>query len=81
MALAVFNGPDYVVQLANPDVLRLWGRTHEQALHRPLFELLPEIVSQGFEELLRGVMAIGVPYVAHELPSLIDRDGRRETAY
>ena len=81
VALAVFDGPDYVVQLANPDVLRLWGRTHEQALHKPLFELLPEVVGQGFEELLHGVMTTGVPYVAHELPSLIDRDGHRETVY
>ncbi|RZK60795.1 MAG: HAMP domain-containing histidine kinase [Hymenobacter sp.] len=27
------------------------------------------------------MMATGVPYVAHELPSFIDRDGRRDTVY
>jgi len=81
VALAVFDGPTYVVQQANPDVLRLWGRTREQALHTPLFELLPEAAGQGFEELLNGVMTTGVPHVAHEWPSIIDRDGRRDTVY
>ena len=81
VALAVFDGPNYVVQLANSAILRLWGRTREQALHTPLFKLLPEAAGQGFEELLDGVMATGLPYVAHELPSFIDRDGHRDTVY
>ena len=81
VALAVFEGPKYVVRQANSDVLRLWGRTREQALQTPLFELLPEAAGQGFEELLDGVMTTGVPYLAHELPSFIDRAGHRDTVY
>ncbi|AMJ63984.1 hypothetical protein AXW84_00015 (plasmid) [Hymenobacter sp. PAMC 26628] len=81
VALAVFRGPRHVVELANPEVLRMWGRTPAQALHTPLFELLPEISGQGFEELLAGVLATGTPYVAHEMPGLIDREGRRDTVY
>jgi PAS domain S-box-containing protein len=81
VAIAIFRGPRYVIELANPAVCAMWGRTAEQTLGTPLFELLPEAAGQGFEELLDGVMATGVPHVAHELPSLIDRDGRRETVY
>ena len=81
IAIATFMGPQYVIELANPMVCTLWGRTQTQALHTPLFTLLPEAAGQGFEELLDGVMATGVPYVAHELPSFIDRNGRRETVY
>lgn len=81
VALATFTGPRYVIQMANPAVLRMWGRTREQTLHTPLFELLPETAGQGFEELLDEVMATGVPYVAHELPSVIDREGHRDTVY
>ncbi|QKG59164.1 PAS domain-containing sensor histidine kinase (plasmid) [Hymenobacter sp. BRD128] len=81
VAIAVFRGPRYVIELANPTVCALWGRTPAQALHTPLFELLPEAAGQGFEQLLDEVMATGVPYVAHELPALIDRDGRRDTVY
>ncbi|MGI4735705.1 MAG: PAS domain-containing sensor histidine kinase [Janthinobacterium lividum] len=81
VAMAVFQGPEHSVELANPSVLRLWGRTWAQAQHTPLFELLPEAAGQGFEELLAGVLATGEPYVAHELPSLIDRAGRQDTVY
>ncbi|RYY08084.1 MAG: PAS domain-containing protein, partial [Cytophagaceae bacterium] len=81
VAIAIFRGPEYVIELANPAVCTLWGRTPAQARHKPLFELLPEAAGQGFEELLDGVMATGVPYVAHELPSFIDRHGRRDTVY
>ncbi len=80
-ALAVFRGPRYVIELANPAVCAMWGRTPQQTIGTPLFELLPEAAGQGFEELLDQVMATGVPYVAHELPSIIDREGRRDTVY
>ena len=78
---AVFRGPRYIIEAANPAVCALWGRTRAQALGTPLFELLPEAAGQGFEELLDGVMATGTPYVAHERPSFIDRGHGRETVY
>ncbi len=81
VAIATFRGPTYLIELANPLVCALWGRTPAQALHTPLFELLPEIVGQGYEQLLAQVMATGVPHVAQEMPSTIDRHGRRDTVY
>jgi PAS domain S-box-containing protein len=81
VAIAIFRGPRYVIELANPAVCALYGRTQAQALGTPLFELLPEAAGQGFEELLDGVLATGVPYVAHQLPSFIDRQGQRQTVY
>ena len=81
VAIAIFRGPRYVIELANPAVCALYGRTQVQALGTPVFELLPEAAGQGFEELLDGVLATGVPYVAHQLPSFIDRQGQRQTVY
>ena len=81
VAIAVFRGPQYIIELANPAVCALWGRTSAQALGTPLFTLLPEAAGQGFEELLDGVMTTGEPYLAEERPSFIDRNGRRETVY
>lgn len=81
VAVAVFRGANYVIELANAAVCALWGRTAAQALGTPLLELLPEAVGQGFEELLDGVRATGVPYVARELPSKIDRGGAVVTVH
>ncbi|TDN40199.1 hypothetical protein A8B98_15045 [Hymenobacter sp. UV11] len=81
VAIATYRGPHYVIELANPLVCALWGRTPKQAVGTPLFELLPEIVGQGYEELLNQVLTTGEPHVATEMPSTIDRNGRREMVY
>ncbi|WP_257457797.1 PAS domain-containing protein [Archangium lipolyticum] len=72
-AIAIFRGPRYVIELANPLVCRLWGRRPEQVLGKPLFEALPEAAGQGFEEHLDEVLATGVPFVGKELPARLAR--------
>ncbi|HEX8441628.1 PAS domain-containing sensor histidine kinase [Archangium sp.] len=72
-AIAIFRGPRYVIELANPLVCRIWGRRPEQVLGKPLFDALPEAADQGFKELLDGVLATGVPYVGTELPVRLAR--------
>ncbi|WP_158623495.1 ATP-binding protein [Corallococcus sp. CA053C] len=67
VALAILQGPTHVVELANPRILQLWGRTRAHVLHRPLLEALPEVKGQGIQELLDGVFTTGVPYVGQEL--------------
>lgn len=60
---------------------RLWGHTLAQIVGKGLFEALPEVVGMGYEELLDGVMATGVPHMAHAMEAQHDRNGRRETVY
>jgi PAS domain S-box-containing protein len=72
-AITILRGPQYVVELANPLVCRIWGRRPEQVLGKPLFEALPEIVNQGLEELLAQVLTTGTPYVGKELPVRLAR--------
>ncbi|MDB5234359.1 MAG: hypothetical protein JWR44_1352 [Hymenobacter sp.] len=81
MAIAIFKGPAYVIELANPTVCALWGRTREETIGTPLFDLLPEIRDQGFKELLDEVVRSGVPYAAAELPSVLNRHGQQDTVY
>ncbi len=81
LGVAVFRKPDFVIELANPAVCQIWGRTPEQVLGKPLFDVLPEAAGQGFEELLTGVYETGVPFDGHELPASIERNGQIETVY
>ncbi|AMJ67404.1 sensor histidine kinase [Hymenobacter sp. PAMC 26628] len=81
LAIAVYRGPAYTIELANPTVARLWGRTRAQLLGKGLFEALPEVAGLGYEELLDGVMATGVPHVARAMEAQHDRNGHRETVY
>ncbi|HJT56857.1 MAG TPA: ATP-binding protein, partial [Ktedonobacteraceae bacterium] len=81
-AVVILRGAGYLIELANPTTLRIWGRSSEQVLGKPLFEVFPE-VRQVLEPLLGGVLTTGVPYVGNELKVALDRrgDGVPEDAY
>lgn len=80
--IAVLRGPDYVVELANPPVCKIWGRTEEELLNRPLLNVLPELRDQVFPSLLSEVYETGVPYVGNEIPAILARkQGPPETVY
>jgi signal transduction histidine kinase len=83
VAITLFSGPKHVIELANPGVCRLWGRTEAQVVGKPLFEALPEAAGQGFEALLAEVRATGVPFVGKELLARLSRSegGALEDVY
>ncbi len=82
LAIAVLRGPALVFEMLNAETQRVWGRPREQLLGRPLLEALPELVSQGFDALLREVMATGRPYVGPEVPVPVRQaDGSVGTCY
>lgn len=76
VAIAILRGPQYTIELANPAICEFWGRSLEELLHRPVFEVLPEATGQGYEELLGGVLTTGVPYQAQEISVTLRRKGR-----
>ena len=67
VAITLFRGPKHIIEVANPGVCRLWGRTEAQVMGKPLFEALPEAAGQGFEALLAEVLSSGTPFVGTEL--------------
>ena len=81
LGISVLRGTNFVVEVANAVVCQIWDRMPEQVLGKPLFETLPEIAGQGFEELLLGVLETGIPFEGRELPATYTRNGQLETAY
>lgn len=79
--IVVLRGPDHVIELANPHTCRIWGRKHEDVINRPLFEAMPELRGQVFEDLLDRVMKAGIPYEGKETPAEIDYGGIKKTVY
>jgi signal transduction histidine kinase len=73
VAMALFQGPDYTIALANAEMANIWGRTSAQTLGRPVFEALPELIGQGFDAIFADVLAHGTPYDLQELPVTIAR--------
>ncbi len=81
VAICVLRGTDYVIETINEEMVLMWGRTTEQVLNKPTFEVLPELKEQGFRELLDGVYHTGERYVVQELPINLMRNGNLENAY
>jgi PAS domain S-box-containing protein len=81
LGVALFHGPDFLIQLANPLYLALAG--HRDILGKPLLEALPEVRDQGFLALIDRVMRTGEPYIGREVPIRWDRhaDGRLDDGY
>jgi PAS domain S-box-containing protein len=63
--MAALSGPDHVFTMANTAYLQLVGR--ENILGKPVREALPEVVGQGFIELLDRVYQGGQPFVGRSI--------------
>jgi PAS domain S-box-containing protein len=81
VAIAIVRGPDYLIEVANPLVARIWGRAQARLLGQPLFEALPEARDQGFPEILDKVVESGQAFLAQEVSALLEREGQLQTVY
>ena len=81
VAMCIFKGPSFVLEIANSRMFELWGRDPSQLLRRPIFEGLPEARDQGFEELLTKVYATGETVSAYGVPVTLFRSGQLENLY
>jgi signal transduction histidine kinase len=64
-AIGVLRGPEFVIELANALLLRMWGKT-SAVIGQPLLEGVPELRGQGFDQRLREVLESGIPYHGKE---------------
>lgn len=62
--LAVLRGPEHVFEMANPAYLRLIGG--REIIGMPVREALPEVVEQGYADLLDRVYRTRQPYVGRD---------------
>ena len=76
VAVGVFSGPDYRVEVCNPGLQALWGRTGVEVLNQPLFEVLPDARNRGLREILDEVLQTGAPRVAPEVPLQVLHQGQ-----
>ncbi|RYY38654.1 MAG: PAS domain S-box protein [Chitinophagaceae bacterium] len=71
--VAVFNGPDMLIEEANPAMLRIWGLTSE-VIGRPLAEVRTATLG-NFLQMLQDVYRTGEPVRGFEVPVSFQRAG------
>lgn len=81
VAMCIFKGPTYIVEIANKRMFEFWGKQESEVLHKPIFEGLPEVKNQGFEELLKYVYTTGDSFLAKEHAVILPRNSGLETVF
>jgi len=69
--MCVLEGKDHVFTLANAAYLRLVG--HREVVGKRLDEALPEVIEQGFRDLLDQVLATGEPFIGQGVGVMLQR--------
>jgi PAS domain S-box-containing protein len=65
IATAVFTGEDFVIELANGEALKLWGKD-ENIIGKKLIDAMPELDGQAYIDLLTKVYITGETYYGNE---------------
>ena len=82
VGVATLSADEHLVfQWANAFYGKLVARPPSALIGRPLLEVLPEISGQGFDGILKEVVATGQPFMAPEVPVAIRRHGQLETIF
>lgn len=79
IAVAILNGPRFIVEAANDKMCKHWGRSRELLLNKPLHEAIPESRTDQFERMLRGIFISGEGYTSDNEHVTLIRDGKAET--
>ncbi|KFC20537.1 ATP-binding protein [Chryseobacterium sp. FH1] len=80
IALSMLMGDDFVIKVANPQILELWGREKE-VIGMKLIEALPEIKDQPFIDILGEVKKTGIPYKGYKQVAYLIKNGERQACY
>ncbi|MDQ2656490.1 MAG: PAS domain-containing protein, partial [Bacteroidota bacterium] len=81
VAMSILRGPGFIVDIANDLMFRLWGKQPEDMLQKPIFQALPEVRFQGFEEILERALTKGESFSAEAIPIALPRTGGIETVF
>lgn len=81
IAMAILKGRDHVVEIANDRMFELWGKSSDDLLGKSIFDGLPEVRSQGYEELLDKVFTTGETVRFFGSPVTLPRNGKIEQCF
>jgi PAS domain S-box-containing protein len=81
LAMCIFTGKDFVVEIANDLMLAIWDKQEHEIINKPIFEGLKEAKGQGFLEIMNNVYQKGEKFEAFERPVMLPRGDKSELFY
>lgn len=80
VAIGILRGNDFVVEDANDELLKIWGKD-KSILGQKIIDALPEIKNQPFPKLLQDVYQNGVAHYGYETYAKLEFNGLLEDCY
>ena len=80
LPICTIVGPSYIVETINKPALKIWEKSYEELIDKPLFEVLPEL-EYGLERILKNVYTTGESFISTEMPVLLNRTTESDIAY
>lgn len=77
VAMCLLTGDNFSINSANAQMLEIWGKD-ASVIGRSLFEILPEIIEQGFKEILENVYRTGEIFKGNKWPVFLEKYGKYE---
>lgn len=81
VAICILRGSEFIIEIANNNMSQFWGRDTEKVTGKPLYEAVPEVKDQGYEDLMNEVLQTGNAYSANEMKVNLNRGIQTETLY
>jgi signal transduction histidine kinase len=72
IAIHILKGPQLTIEMANHRTLEIWGKTKE-IIGKPINEVLPELLKQGYRDAINKVVETGKPVYAFERPMIFQK--------
>lgn len=79
--ISLMEGEDFVFKIINAKAAEVIGRTESEILGKSVFELMPELQSQGFRDMLSNVVRTGERFIGNEVPATYTKNGKIISAY
>ena len=81
VGIGIFIGPEFVVDLVNPALCNIYGKTVEQLHGKPIFDVLLHAKGVGIEESLNHVLQTGEAFEGKAIELPLIRKGILEKVY
>ena len=79
VGIAMLKGPEHHIEIANPAILKIWGREESEVIGYPHESARPEMREQPVNNWLKHVYQTGEPKINTEFTvKLLDKAGLRE---
>lgn len=79
VGIAMLKGPELIIEIANPAILKIWGREESDVIGHPHKTARPELEGQPVNQWLTDVYSSGKSKINNEFTVLLrDKDGLRE---